>query len=115
MCAEDDVYEKLGCKINENLITHYDKKNVVDYNSGEKRIGPDSYGISGSGLWYIPSTGITKTSNINKNLVAIMTEWPTEDKNYWIGTRIDVFTEIIRNKYDLNIPKSKLVYLKLYQ
>lgn len=112
MCAEDCVYEKLGCKSKENLITHYDKKNVVDYKSGEKKTGPDPYGISGSGLWYVPETEVLKTSGVNKKLVAIMTEWPSENRNYWIGTRIDVFTEIIRNKYNINIPKSSIVNVK---
>lgn len=113
MCADDSIYKEQGCAKNENLIVHYDKNNVLNYSSGKKTIGPDPYGISGSGLWYIPETEVLKTSNIDKKLVAIMTEWPTNNRKYWIGTRIDVFTEVIRNKYDLNIPKSKLVNVNL--
>ena len=113
MSADDSVYEKLGCNPNVNLIVHYDKTNVVNYASGEKKTGPDPYGISGSGLWYIPETEALKTSDINKKLVAIMTEWPTKDKRYWIGTKIDVFTEIIRNKFGLDIPKSESIKVNL--
>ena len=113
MCADESVYEKFGCDPKVNLITHYDKQDVVDYTSGEKKNGPDPYGISGSGLWYIPETEVLKTSDINKKLVAIMTEWPTNDKRYWIGTRIDVFTEIIRNQFGLDIPKSELININL--
>ena len=105
MCADDSVYKNLGCDPKVNLIAHYDKKNVLDYKSNKKKIGPDPFGISGSGLWYIPVTEVTKTFNINKKLVAIMTEWPLENRNYWIGTRIDMFTKIIRNKYNLDIPQ----------
>ena len=113
MCADDSVYEKLGCDPKVNLITHYDKKDVVDYTSGEKKNGPDPYGISGSGLWYIPETEVLKSLDINKKLVAIMTEWPTNDRRYWIGTKIDVFTEIIRIRFGLDIPKSELINVNI--
>ena len=108
MSGDDNAFKKLGCNPNINFIVNYDKKNVIDYTSGIKKNGPDPYGISGSGLWYIPETEVLKNSNVNKKLVAIMTEWPINNRKYWIGTRIDVFTEMIRNKYKLNIPKSNL-------
>ena len=113
MCADDSIYKELGCAKYMNLIVHYDKKNVIDYSSGEKKNGPDPFGISGSGLWYIPETEVLKTHGIKMKLVAIMTEWPFNNKQYWIGTRIDIFTEIIRNKYNLNIPKSSIVNVNL--
>lgn len=112
MCAKEEVYAKLECDTIINIVVYYDKNNVVDYSSGEKKNGPDPFGISGSGLWYVPETEVLKTSGVNKKLVAIMTEWPSENRNYWIGTRIDVFTEIIRNKYNINIPKSSIVNVK---
>lgn len=42
-----------------------------------------------------------------------MTEWPIKNRKYWIGTRIDVFTEIIRQKYGLGIIQSKIVKVNL--
>lgn len=42
-----------------------------------------------------------------------MTEWPKENRKYWIGTRIDVITEIIRKKYNLNLETSRLVTVNL--
>lgn len=113
MCAKEEEYAKLECDTIINIVVCYDKKNVVDYSSGEKKNGPDPFGISGSGLWYVPETEVLKTSDINKKLVAIMTEWPINNRQYWIGTRIDVFTEMIRNRFNLDIPKSELINLSL--
>ena len=42
-----------------------------------------------------------------------MTEWPKENRKFWIGTRIDVFTEIIRQKYGLGVSQSKIVKVNL--
>jgi hypothetical protein len=42
-----------------------------------------------------------------------LTEWPIENRKYFIGTRIDLFTEVIRQKYKLNLEKSKTVKLDI--
>jgi hypothetical protein len=38
-----------------------------------------------------------------------MTDWPKENRKCWIGTRIDVITEVLRIKYGLNLPKSNIL------
>ncbi|NNE16245.1 MAG: hypothetical protein HKN51_14770 [Saprospiraceae bacterium] len=113
MPAKSELYEKLGCQTYSNIIVHYDKKNVKDYRTDQTVTGPDPFGISGSGLWHTPSQVKAKGEKIDKLLVGIMTEWPTENRKYWIGTRIDLFTEIVRQKYGLNIPQSKIVKVNI--
>lgn len=109
--AESAIYEKLNCKTFSNVIVHYNKQKVQDYSTGTLITGPDPFGISGSGLWFTPIQVKGKGEYIDKKLVAIMTEWPIENKKCWIGTRIDVITEVIRQKYNLSLETSKLLSL----
>ncbi len=113
MPAEPAIYDKLKCKSYSNVIVHYDKGKVKDYATGQFLIGPDPFGISGSGLWFTPSQLKAKGEHINKKLVAIMTEWPKENRKFWIATRIDVITEIIRQKYNLILEKSEVVKVNI--
>ena len=108
MPAEKAIYEELKCEDFTNFIVKYHKKKVEDYKTGKLQTGPDLYGISGSGLWYTPEQLRKKGERVEKKLVGIMTEWSTENRKYLIGTRIDLFTECIREKYNLNIEQSKL-------
>lgn len=109
----DKVYKKLNCETFANIIVKYDKNNVRDYKNKTLKVGPDTFGISGSGLWFVPFQVREKKDKIEKKLVGILTEWPIKNRKVWIATRIDVFTEIIRQKYDDSIEKSKIVGLKL--
>ncbi len=113
MPAEQKIYNELGCKQYSNFIVQYDKKKVMNYKTNQLMTGPDPYGISGSGLWFIPPQLIANGEKIDKKLVGIMTEWPRDNRKYWIGTRIDIFTEIIRQIYNLDIEKSKVVKVNL--
>jgi hypothetical protein len=92
---------------------HYDKKKVKDNKTGKIFIGPDPFGISGSGLWFTLPQAKAIGEPIEKKLVAIMTEWPKRNRKYWIGTRIDIITEVIRQKYNLNIEPSKIVRVNI--
>jgi len=104
----EEFYSLLQCKQSENIIIHFDKYDFYDKETGKQYIAPNTYGMSGSGLWYVPE----QTNNINafveKKLVAILTEWWNEDKKCIISTRIDVVSEIIRQTYNLNLPVSSI-------
>jgi len=117
MPGPPEIYNKLNCEMFSNIIVHYDKGKVRDLTTKQLSIGPDPFGISGSVLWFTPFTPaqVVKDKNdyIHKKLVAIMTEWPIENRKFWIGTRIDVITEIIRQKYGLSIEKSNIVGVNL--
>ncbi|KAB1070541.1 hypothetical protein F6U93_01810 [Tamlana haliotis] len=111
MPAKPEIYSELNCKPFLNLIVHYDKKNVIDYEKNLKITGPDPFGISGGGLWHVPVQLVEKGNKVNKKLVAILSEWPSKNRKFWICTRIDVFTEVVRKKYNLDIETSKIIKL----
>jgi len=91
----------------------FDKENVINYVTKEKAVAPDLYGMSGCGLWFVPLPIGKAANNCIKSLIAIMTDWPTENRNVMVGTRIGFFTEIIRKKYKLDLPKSLKIDLTI--
>lgn len=101
MPAEKNIYKELKCDDNINFIIKYDKKNVKNYTNNRIELGPDLFGISGCGLWYIPMEFGNGKSNIKKKLVGIITEWPINKRKYIIGTRIDLFLKAINLKYKI--------------
>lgn len=109
--ADESTYEQLSCNMNATIIVQYFKNKIRDSLTNKLEVGPDLYGISGSGLWFTPFQNINRDIEIEKKLVAIMTEWSTKNRNYIIGTRIDFFTELIRKKYCLGIEQSALVQI----
>lgn len=103
-----EVYQKEKYHPLSNVIVGYNKQSMISSKTDQTVVGPDTYGMSGCGLWFTPFQENRSHFNTKKYLVAIMTDWPIENKNILIGTRIDYFTEVLRNKFNLNIPKSKL-------
>ena len=88
-----------------NVIVEYDRKNALNVKSKTLSYGPDLFGMSGCGLWEI--------NNLSKiNLVAIMTDWPQENRNRIIGVRIDLVTEFLRKHRNLDVTESNLFGLK---
>ncbi len=92
------------------ILVHYDQKSMRDYQTGLRRRGPDSYGMSGCGFWHLPVSGFTNNTR-DKKLTSILTDWP--NKNFWIGAKIDLFTEIVRQTYNLDLPVSNLIKVNL--
>lgn len=99
---ENDIYNELGYDKDINLIVHYDKNNVINYSNNQKQIGPVGNGISGCGLWYVP-TQLVSENNVKKKLVGILIENSVDNKKYWVATRIDVFMEFLKLKYNIKI------------
>ncbi|MFC4687964.1 hypothetical protein ACFO4P_13545 [Epilithonimonas pallida] len=110
--AEKKIYTDMTFDESLNILVKYSKKNVIDNATKAKVTGPNAYGMSGGGLWFIPTQLIADNENVDKKLVSILTEWSSK-KNIWVSTRIDVFTEIIRKKYNLNIPKSNILKINI--
>jgi len=108
-----DIYPVMNCKWNENIIIHFDKHGFIDNKTGKKIIVPNTYGMSGSGLWCVPEQTNDTEKKINKKLVGILTEWWDAKKKIMISTRIDVATEVIRQTYGLNLPVSKYYQTKI--
>jgi len=108
--ASEDIYEKLKYNTYQNIIINYDRKGVFDYATQKHiPIGPKPNGMSGGGLWYISA----QNNGAVKKLVGILNTCPTTYKNVIVATRIDVFTEIIRQKLGLKIEKTRLFDIKL--
>lgn len=104
--APDNVYTESGCHISQNIIVRYDKNDLINRTTGENVTGPHPGGMSGCGLWFFPIQ-MSDCGVKEKKLVGILTKW--YKRNYWIATRIDVFTEIVRRKYHIDIRESTFI------
>lgn len=82
-------------------------KLIVEYGSNPSH--PVAKGLSGSGLWYCPLNSI---NNEAIKLVGILTDCFSYD-NVITVTRVDVLTEILRQKFELNIEQSKIIKVNI--
>jgi len=111
--ASVEIYKVFEREISLNIIVIYDKNKVFNHKPNQQLTGPDPFGISGGGLWYVPPQKVESGSKIEKKLVGILNKWPPKNRKYWIATKIDIYTEIIREKYNLKIEQSKQVKIEL--
>ena len=93
-----------------NLIVNYDRQNVLNFKSKSFSYGPDLFGISGCGLWYLNPEAYNKSAN--PKLAGIMTDWSIFNRNYLVATRVDAITEILRKNEGVDFPESDLFSLK---
>lgn len=107
---QSEIYKKLKCNPSFNVILNYDRKKVLNIKKKTTQLGPELYGMSGCGLWYTPISEINFKDKPKKYLVAIITEWPIKERKYLITTKIDLFTETIRQYFNINIEKSKVQF-----
>lgn len=107
-CVNLNEYKRL--KINEylNLIVEYDRQNTPNLKSKSISYGPNLFGISGCGLWYINNFDL----KIEPKLIGIMNEWSISNRNRLISTRIDAYTEILRKKGLIDFQESELFGFK---
>jgi hypothetical protein len=90
----------------------YDRGTVVETKTSTPLIGPEAKGVSGSGIWYVEFTeagGIHPTYK----LIAIATDHIDTYSNIIIGTKIDIITESLRQKFGLTIPKSTIITVNI--
>ena len=102
------IHQKLKTFNNTNLILHYRKRKIKNNGTGENVEGPNPKGLSGCGVWLIANLLEGKNSFFFP--VGILIE---HDNRYCALTitRINVITEIIRVKWNIDIPQSKKVNL----
>lgn len=103
-CIKKEDYRKYNRKEYLNLIVEYDRQNTINLKSKSLSFGPNLFGISGCGLWYINPFDL----NSSPKLVGIMNEWSTINRNKLFATRIDAFTEILRNNKIITYKESSL-------
>lgn len=109
--AMECEYMKYNRNINSNIVTSYERKKSYNLKINKFAVGPDLHGISGCGLWFTDPMDIF-TQNKRPKLTAIMTDWPIKDRTKVIGTRIDILTEFLRKKLNLQLPESNIISVK---
>lgn len=107
-CIEKEDYAKYERNEFLNLIVEYDRKNTPNLKSKSLSFGPNLYGISGCGLWYINPIDLKS----NPKLVGIMNEWSKKNRSKLFATRIDAYTEILRNNKIISFKESSLFGFK---
>ncbi|WP_262152198.1 hypothetical protein [Chryseobacterium foetidum] len=107
-CATKNEYKKHNRNEYLNLIVEYDRKNTPNLKSESLSYGPDLFGISGCGLWYVDPFNLDN----NPKLIGIMNEWSKSNRNMLIATRIDAYTEILRKKNIINFKETALFGFK---
>ena len=73
----------------------------------------DPKGISGSGLWEIPFADFCITGIESCKLVGILTDHYMFGNNLIVATRMDLITEIIRQRFDPSIEKSQVIKVNI--
>jgi len=107
-CINKEDYTKYNRKEFLNLIVEYDRQNTLNLKSQSLSFGPDLFGISACGLWYLNPIDL----NSNPKLIGIMNEWSIENRNKLFATRIDAYTEILRNNKIITFTESSLFGFK---
>lgn len=107
-CVTSDEYTIFNRSERINLIVEYDRKNTPNLKSKSMSFGPDLFGISGCGLWYINPLNL----KCEPTLVGIMNEWAKTNRTRLIATRIDAYTEVLRKKGIIDFPESFLFGFK---
>ena len=105
--SEKNYYKTLDFEEHSNIILDYRKAKIKSFDTKLAVQGPDTYGVSGSGLWYLPSLIVAEGQAVPFKLTGIMIEWRS-DKSAVVATRIHIATEIIRKYFGLNLPQSKI-------
>lgn len=100
--VNSNEYDKLKRNEYLNLIVEYDRQNTFNLKSKSISCGPDLFGISGCGLWYINFLDFDK----EPKLVGIMNTWSISNRKRLIATRIDAYTEILRKNRIIDFEES---------
>jgi hypothetical protein len=89
-------YGALDLDCQTHIVANFDRPNFVDHNR-RAISGPEPYGISGGGVWYVGDYPILAGCQRPK-LVAIATEWRKAEK-VAVGVRISVAVSMIVAAY----------------
>ncbi|MBK7311463.1 MAG: hypothetical protein IPI93_11920 [Sphingobacteriaceae bacterium] len=110
---DPSMYAQFGCDIHRNIVIEYNKRRTFDIEKNVQETAPDTYGMSGSGLWFIPPQANIPNKSPVKYLVSILTEWPTKNRKHILSTRIDIVTETLRQTYGFQFPISQIYQMNI--
>lgn len=80
-------------------IVEYPIGSFKETSTGQKMRAPKPHGISGSGLWVFPND---VAQGNNPALIGILSEY-YENKAVMVSTKIDLYLDLIRQKFDSSI------------
>ncbi|WP_415887609.1 hypothetical protein ACMXYO_05850 [Neptuniibacter sp. QD37_6] len=101
--ADLSEYAQLGYKLEDHIVTKYNRKNSFNPKAGRVELSVLPHGISGGGVFIWPVD--THIPPRNRKLVAIGHSWKTD--GYFVATRLEVFLEaILRNNPTLRKTKA---------
>jgi hypothetical protein len=108
--ASSNLYKNYGFETHSNVVLEYDILKIQSFGSNIIKKGPKPKGISGGGLWFIPNLLMEKGKCPIYNLVGILTEYISES-DIVVATRIHLVGEILRQKFNIDIPESRITKL----
>lgn len=94
-------YNKFGLDSQVNTLIGFNKRRSSFLGENDMNICPEPTGISGCGLWYIPSYFVEHAKNVDYMLSGIMIEHYA-NKNLMVGTKIEVAMSLIALHTDCN-------------
>lgn len=109
--ANAEKYKRWKINSDINILLHYKQKKVRNFSNLLIQSNSSPIGISGCGVWYLSELKEINGVLPTYELIGFINE-QTEDKHFLIATRIHIITEIFREKFGLNIPKSNIATLK---
>ncbi len=95
---QEKSYKKHKFNPDHFILVKYQRR-LAEFGSRQKYITKEIKGISGSGLWYIPSWNEMKKGIPRFYLVGIMTE-NYKDKGFLVALRIDFITSTINQVFN---------------
>ncbi|MBM2814439.1 MAG: hypothetical protein HW421_1201 [Ignavibacteria bacterium] len=108
--ASNIEYTRLNCNKNINIVLDYEKEKILGEKTKGVHTGPDPYGISGSGIWYLPKLIYKDIKNVEPHLIGILHTW-VEAENVIIGSKMNIINELIIEKFNIDIPHSSTIGL----
>lgn len=109
------VLSAAGCEKMEcwRMEFDYNRESVIDSITKENIIGPHPLGVSGGGVWFVAVTPFEGKIYATYRLVGVATDYIGAETNVIVATKIDVVSEGLRQKFGLNIPKSKTITVNI--
>ncbi len=106
--SSNSKYNKLNFDQRSHIVLEYNKKEVENFEKNIIYRGPNLNGISGCGIWPSPELNLTEGQKTPFFPIGIVIEYHS-NSDAIVATRINVLTELIRNKFDSSLQKSQII------
>ena len=106
--SDKKFYKQLKFEEHSNILLDYRQKKVKNFGNGMVQANKCPEGVSGCGVWYLPTYLIKGTPK--PKLIGQIIE-QDKSKTILIGTRIHLVMEILRRDFGLELPESNITKL----